>query len=303
LDKSAWDHRSLGVRILILGGDGMLGHQLLRSWRGRHDVVATVRQPLAVYQKYGSFSSNNTVDGVDVTDLPRVTAAVRETAPEAVINCVGIVKQRAEAKAAIQSIAVNALWPHQLLEICDRIGARLVHLSTDCVFSGARGGYHAADPPDALDLYGRSKLLGEITTPPGVTLRSSIIGLELSRKTGLVEWFLAQRGMIRGFRRAIFSGFTTREMARIIERVLERHPALDGVWHVASAPIAKYDLLIGLAERLEEPHAQIVPDESFVCDRSLVGDAFNATTGYQPPSWQEMLDELAGEIRERERTE
>jgi dTDP-4-dehydrorhamnose reductase len=217
------------VRILILGGDGMLGHRLLRSWTGRHEVTVTVRQPLEAYGNYGLFTADNTIDRVEAEDTARLASVLREAAPQAVINCIGIVKQRKDAKAAIPSIQINSLMPHLLREMCAGAGARLVHISTDCVFSGRTGGYRETDVPDPVDLYGRSKLLGEVWEAPAVTLRTSIIGLELSRKSALVEWFLAQRGMIRGFRRAIYSGFTTSEMARIIERVLAEHPDLDGI--------------------------------------------------------------------------
>jgi dTDP-4-dehydrorhamnose reductase len=287
------------VKILILGGDGMLGHQLLESWRERHDVRVTLRQPLAAYTRFGLFTSGNSIDGVDATDTARVEAVVDRWRPEAVINCVGIVKQRSESKAAIPSIEINALLPHRLLGLCQAHGARLVHISTDCVFSGRTGNYRESDTPDPVDLYGRSKLLGEVEEAPGLTLRTSIIGLELSRFTGLVEWFLAQRGIIHGFRRAIYTGLTTQEIGRVIERVLVHHPRLYGVWQVASAPISKYDLLGRLSQRLERHDIEIVADDMFTCDRSLRADAFAAETGYAAPLWDLMLDELARDIRAR----
>lgn len=287
------------MKILVLGGDGMLGHRLVRDLAPRHEVVATLRRPLEAYGDDGLFAAGNTIAGVEATDWQRLREVVEAVAPQAVVNCVGVVKQRAEAKEAIPSIEVNALLPHRLLESCAAVGARLVHLSTDCVFSGRRGGYTERDLPDPVDLYGRSKLLGEVEHPPGVTLRTSIIGLELRRNTGLVEWFLAQRGRVRGFRRAVYSGFTTREMGRIVERVLVAHPELSGVWHVASAPITKYDLLSGLSRMLGRQDVEIEPDDDFSCDRSLCGDAFAAATGYQAPDWDTMLRELAADIRGR----
>ena len=287
------------MRMLILGGDGMLGHQLLASWADRHEVKVTLRQPLAAYNRYGRFTAANTFDRTDAGDLVRLVAVIREWAPEAVVNCIGIVKQREEAKAAIPSIEINALLPHRLLAMCREAGARLVHLSTDCVFSGRTGRYTEADIPDPVDLYGRSKLLGEVTEAPGLTLRTSIIGLELSRRSGLIEWYLAQRGIIRGFRRAIYTGFTTAEMARLIERLLVQHPDLHGVWQVASAPISKYDLLMRLHRLLGRTDVEIVPEEEFACDRSLRADAFEAATGYRAPGWDSMLAELADQVRRR----
>lgn len=285
--------------MLILGGDGMLGHQLLQTWSDRHDVTVTLRQPLLAYAGFGLYTASNSVTGVDATDYDAIRRVMKDVRPDAVINCIGIVKQRSAAKAAVPSIEINSLLPHRLLDICQAHGARLVHMSTDCVFSGRTGGYRESDIPDPVDLYGRSKLLGEVAEAPGLTLRTSIIGLELSRFTGLIEWFLAQRGIIRGFRHAIYTGFTTRELARVIERVLVDHPRLHGVWQVASAPINKYDLLVALAEKMGRGDVEIVADDTFVCDRSLIQEAFSAETGYIAPSWDAMLNELAEDIRKR----
>jgi dTDP-4-dehydrorhamnose reductase len=286
------------VKILILGGDGMLGHQLL-SLAGRHEVYVTLRQPLDAYRQYGLFSAQNAIGGVDARNTSQLSGVVHELAPQAVINCIGLIKQRHEAAAAIPALEINSLLPHRLLEICKEAGARLVHFSTDCVFSGHRGGYRENDNPDPVDLYGRSKLLGELDHAPALTLRTSVIGLELARKLGLIEWFLAQRGTIRGFRRWMYSGMTTLEMARLVERLLERHPDLHGIWHVAAASISKYDLLVSLATKLRRNDIEIVPDDAVMCDRSLSSNAFVGATGYQAPTWDAMLTELAEDVRRR----
>jgi dTDP-4-dehydrorhamnose reductase len=215
-----------------------------------------------------------------------------------VINAIGVVKQRHAAKESIASIETNALFPHRLALACRESNARLVHLSTDCVFSGRRGRYAEDDFPDADDLYGRTKLLGEVGDTGCVTLRTSIIGLELSRRKSLVEWFLAQRGPIRGYRRAIYTGFTTLEMARIVERVLQHLPARSGVYQASSAPIDKYRLLVMLRDRLGRD-LPIEPDDDFHCDRSLLSPRFQADFAYTPPDWPQMIDELAQQIQER----
>jgi dTDP-4-dehydrorhamnose reductase len=287
------------VKLLILGGDGMLGHQLVRQLSARHEVRATVHQPLPAYAAHAIFTAGNTIDRVDARDTGRLGGVIASVRPEAVINCIGIVKQRPDAKSPIPSLEINALLPHRLLEMCGRAGARLIHFSTDCVFSGRAGSYRESDTPDPPDLYGRTKLLGEVDEAPGLTLRTSIIGLELARRTGLIEWFLAQRGAIRGYRGAIYTGLTTLEMARLVARLLEQHPRLTGVWHVASAPITKYDLLVDLAAKLGRTDVSIAPDDGLACDRSLNADRFQAATGYAPPSWDRMLTELAEEIRRR----
>jgi dTDP-4-dehydrorhamnose reductase len=288
------------MRILILGGDGMLGHQLLRSFEnGQHEVRATLRGPLSSYGQYGIFNSENTISGVTAERFDTVVRTLDEHRPNAVINAIGIIKQRADAHDALISIEINALFPHQLALLCAERGVRLVHMSTDCVFSGRKGRYQEPDVPDPVDLYGRSKLLGELSEAPCITLRTSIIGLELSRKASLIEWYLGQRGTIRGFAKAIYSGFTTLEMARIIERILVQHRDLSGVWHVASAPISKFDLLTRLTRLLQRDDIIVERDESFVCDRSLDGSQFESRSRYVPPAWDAMLAELAEQILSR----
>lgn len=282
------------MRILILGGDGMLGHRLLQHFGARHEVHATLRGPLERYAGFGLFHAGNAVGGVDVQDFGTVRTIFAAYRPDAVINATGIVKQRAEAAQALPSIEINALFPHRMAALCADAGTRFVHMSTDCVFSGRKGVYAETDIPDAEDLYGRSKLLGEISEAPCITLRTSIIGRELSRKTGLLEWFLAQRGRtIKGYRRAIFSGFTTHEMARIIDRVLTGSASGHGLYHVSSTAISKFDLLTAIRDRLKLDIA-IEPDDNLVCDRSLDSTRFRAAFAYQPPSWETMIDELAG---------
>lgn len=290
------------MRILILGGDGMLGHRLFLHLHGNHEVKVTLRHELSAYEEYGLFDSENSYPGVEVRDLDRLLEVMAEFRPEAVVNAVGIVKQRASAKEAIPSLEINSLLPHRLAVMCRATGARLLHMSTDCVFNGRRGGYTEKDVANAEDLYGRSKLLGEVDEPGAITLRTSIVGLELSRKSGLIEWFQAQKGEIRGFRQAIYSGLTTAEMSRVIERVLVYHPDLHGVWQVASEPIDKYDLLVRLAEVLGRDDIRIVPDDSVEIDRSLSGLAFEEATGYHAPGWNELLQELGNEVSERRGT-
>ncbi len=287
------------MRCLILGGDGMLGHQLLKSWLGRHDVRVTLRGPLSAYARYGLFRQENSFPNINVQETDRVLDVLGEFRPDAVINCVGIIKQRSAAKESIPSLEVNSLLPHRLRLMCAAAGARLVHLSTDCVFNGRRGMYRQTDHADAEDLYGLSKYLGEVSEAPAITIRSSIIGLELSRKQSLIEWFLAQQGPIRGFTRAIYSGVTTAEMARIIEHVLVQEPELHGLWQVASAPITKFDLLCKLSALLGRRDITINPDHSFHCDRSLDGSDFARRTGYRVPDWDRMLEELAAQIQGR----
>ncbi|MDH5668987.1 MAG: SDR family oxidoreductase [Nitrospira sp.] len=287
------------MRILILGGDGMLGHQLLRHFSGRHDVRVTLRLDSEAYRAYRLFEPGTAHFGVDAKQTNMLLQVITEFRPEAVLNAVGVIKQRAESKAIISSLEINSLLPHRLALLCQSIGARLIHFSTDCVFSGRKGNYRETDQPDAEDVYGRTKLLGEVVDPHCLTLRTSMIGPELSRKAGLLEWFLAQRGQtVKGFSKAIFSGFTTSELARIVELILTDVPTIHGLYHVAAQPISKYDLLALVRDRLHCP-VTIERDETFECDRSLDASRLRQDTGYSPPAWQTMIDDMVHHMTER----
>lgn len=279
------------MRILILGGDGMLGHQLLKSLAPRHEVKVTLRQDLGVYAPYSLFDNENAYTGIDVRSLARLTEVLADFKPDAVVNAVGIVKQRPTAKESIPSLEINSLLPHRLSILCKAVGARLIHLSTDCIFSGRRGSYQEADPSDAEDLYGKTKYLGEVHDDHCLTLRTSIIGRELARYKSLLEWFLAQTGTVKGFTKAIYSGFTTLEMGRIIEDMLVNHPDASGVYQVSSDPINKYELLLLFREKLGH-NIEIVADDSFCCDRSLDSTRFRKEFAYIPPTWEKMIEEL-----------
>jgi dTDP-4-dehydrorhamnose reductase len=287
------------MKVLIIGGDGMLGHELLAGLSASHEVAVTLRRDLCEYAPYGMFSERNAYCGVDVRVPERVLEAVADVRPDAIVNAAGIVKQRVEAQHAVPSLEVNAVFPHRLALMARAAGARLVHISTDCVFSGDRGRYRESDTPDPVDLYGRTKLLGEVDDEGCLTLRTSMVGLELSTRRGLVEWALSQREPFPGYRRALYSGLTTMELTRVVDEVLAHHPDLDGVWHVASEPTSKFDLLSGLFHRLGRGD-DVRPEDGVVCDRTLRADSFEKATGYRVAPWDAMLDELAARIRERD---
>ncbi|MBT3912101.1 MAG: SDR family oxidoreductase [Verrucomicrobia bacterium] len=281
------------MRLLILGGSGMLGHQLWRGLHAQHDTWVTLRRPVADFEVHNLFDEAKAIQFDDITDDTALERALGQAKPEAVINCVGLIKQRDEASDEALTLRVNAEFPHRLAKRCGEAGARLIHFSTDCIFAGTKGNYTESDPSDAADLYGQSKHQGEVADAHSVTLRTSVIGHELATNLALLDWFLSQRGQaIRGFTKAIYSGFTTLEMARIADRILTQHTDLSGVWHVASEPISKFGLLELCREKLGW-EGVIEPNDEFVCDRSLNADRFNAATGYTPPSWEAMIGELA----------
>jgi len=271
----------------------MLGHRLMRGLKEEFDVEGTCRH-IRDDVPESLVARDCLMDGVDALDLETVAAAIRSSRPDAVINCIGIIKQSPLAKDPIASIALNSLFPHRLAALCEKSGMRMIHFSTDCVFSDRRGGYNIEDKSDAEDLYGRSKALGEPSGSGVVTLRSSIIGRELGTRSGLVEWFAAQQGkQVQGFQEAYFSGFTTREMTEIVRTVL-RHGDARGLWQVASERISKHDLLVQMKKTLKLD-VDIVPDSRIHCDRSLDGHVFTNDLNYHPPTWKKMMDGLAEE--------
>lgn len=267
----------------------MLGHKAWQTFAPRFETYATFRGNAEEYRSFGVFDESRAVGEVAAENFDSVARAFGAVQPNVVVNCIGIVKQDASAKDPIASIAVNSLFPHRLAELCATRRTRLIHLSTDCVFSGRKGNYSEDDLPDAVDLYGRTKLIGEVANEGCLTIRTSMIGRELKGAHGLLEWFLTQRnGRVRGFKRAIFSGFTTQALAEVIGKIIVEQPELSGIWHVAAEPISKFDLLT-LVKQTYGLAIEIEPDETFICDRSLDGSRFRETTGIQVPSWTEMI--------------
>jgi dTDP-4-dehydrorhamnose reductase len=281
------------VRLLIVGGGGMLGHKVWRAFRSRFDTFVTLHGSAQEYPA-GLFDADRVIEHLDACDPAAAARAIDASRPEVIVNCVGIVKQRPDAADPVAGITVNALFPHRLASAAAAAGARLIHVSTDCVFSGRRGMYIEDDAPDASDLYGRSKLLGEVGAPH-LTLRTSLIGRELRGSAGLVEWFLAHRSAnVAGYRRALFSGVTTSEMARILAEVIERHGGLAGVYHLAAEAINKYDLL-QLLNGAFRAGATIQPTDEPAIDRSLDGSRFRRATGIIARHWPDMIADLAAD--------
>lgn len=277
------------MRILVLGVSGMLGNAMYRTLFRAPGVEAwgTVRSPGAL-RHFDEAMAARIVTGVDVETADGLLGVFERVKPQLVVNCIGLVKQFAAAKDPLLALPINAMLPHRLSRYCALVGARLVHFSTDCVFSGKTGGYRESDPSDADDLYGKSKFIGEVSDAHAVTLRTSIIGHELESHHGLVEWFLRQTDRVNGYRRVIFSGLPTVEISRIVRDFVIPHPELSGVFHVASDPIAKHDLL-QLVAREYGKSTRIEADDSVVLDRSLVADRFRDATGYVAPDWPELV--------------
>ena len=275
--------------VLVLGASGMLGNAMLRlfSQSEGHRALGTVRSSRTMRLLPEALRASLIV-GVDVENFDSLSRGIAAAKPDVVINCIGVVKQLSESDDPLTAIPINSLLPHRLARLCELAGARLVHISTDCVFSGRKGLYTEDDFPDANDLYGRSKYLGEVDYPNAVTLRTSIIGHELDGARSLVGWFLAQSGSVKGFTQAVFSGLPTVELARVVRDFVLQNPQLHGTHHVSAEPINKYDLLRLVAAAYGKS-ITIVPDASLVIDRSLVSTRFREATGYTPPPWPQLV--------------
>jgi dTDP-4-dehydrorhamnose reductase len=275
--------------ILVLGASGMLGSAMVRelSRSPGINVHGSVRSPDAAKLLPAELRAS-IVSSVDVESLDGLVRVLAETRPDVVINCIGLVKQLASAEDALAVIPINSLLPHRLARLCELTGSRLVHISTDCVFDGRKGMYTEADAPDAQDLYGRSKFLGEVTYPHAITLRTSIIGHELSGARSLIGWFLAQQGTVKGFTRAVFSGLPTVELARVIRDHVIPRPELSGLYHVSAQAIDKFSLLTEVA-KVYGKKIDIRPDDSLVIDRSLDSTRFREATGFHPKAWPELV--------------
>lgn len=281
------------MKILILGVTGMLGNAVFRVFCAdkTHEVWGTLRNSTALHY-FPDSSHARLLAGVDVLDTDTLVTVLTKLRPEVVINCVGSIKQLADAKDPLTALPINAMLPHRLARLCALLGSRLIHVSTDCVFSGRKGEYLESDASDAEDLYGKSKYIGELHDQPGaITLRTSIIGHELSSNHALVDWFLAQQGSVKGFGKAIFSGLPTVELARVMKDFVVPHSELNGLYHVAAEPIAKLDLLRLVAAQYGKK-IEIVQDDALVIDRSLNGSRFSTATGYVPPTWPTLIQKM-----------
>jgi dTDP-4-dehydrorhamnose reductase len=281
------------MKILVFGGNGMLGHKLVRSFQQKFEVWTTLRGRFDTVTKFGMFDAEKTIENIDVAETEAILKAIERSQPDVVINAVGIIKQLPTSKDVVNTLTINSIFPHRLAGLAERFGFRLICISTDCVFEGTKGNYSEDDTPDATDLYGRSKNLGEVTGKNCITLRTSIIGRELESTHSLVEWFLSNRGKyVKGFVNAIYSGFPTVVFADIIENLILEHRDLSGLYHVSSDPINKFELLELIKSKFKLD-IEIEPFEDFRIDRSLDSTKFRQVTGFAPQSWEEMIERMA----------
>jgi len=276
-------------KVLVLGASGMLGNAIFRFFSNSPDHLAFGSTRTSSHNRlFPEETRANLVTLTDAENHDALAALFAEVGPDVVVNCIGLVKQLASANDPLAAIPINSIFPHRVARLCKIARARLVHISTDCVFDGADGNYTESSRPNAYDLYGRSKLLGEVDYDNAITLRTSIIGRELNSTHSLIDWFLAQEGSVRGFTRAIFSGLPTLELARVIRDFVLPNPELRGLYHVSAEAISKYDLLKLVAE-IYEKQIRIERDDRLAIDRSLNSSRFRQATGYDPPEWPSLI--------------
>ncbi len=283
------------MRILVIGASGMLGHKLYQRLRANFDVFGSIRGAFESIDGFGIFDDGSIIENIDATDADSLRRAVEMARPDCVVNAAGVIKQVPETSDPVQNLLINAILPRHLARLSTDYGFRLITIGTDCVFDGKRGNYSEEDPSDARDIYGMSKLLGEVTAGNSITLRTSIIGRELGSRNSLVEWFLANRGgRVKGYVNAIYSGFPTVVLAEIISDLIANHPTLGGLYHISSAPISKFDLL-RLINRHFNAGVEIEPFTDYVIDRSLDSSKFKRDTGFEPAGWNEMIAWMAAD--------
>ena len=279
------------MKILILGGSGMIGHQLIKYLSEKFETMTTLRDSHERYNKFGLFNKKNSFFKIDLNNFDIVENVILNFKPKVVINAAGVTKQK--IKFNQNYINLNTNLPRKLSQICEENNTRLIQLSTDCVFSGDKGFYNEMDKIDAIDEYGLSKAKGEIINKRHVlTIRKSTIGAEIYKPHGLFEWFMGQSGSIYGYKNAIFSGITTIELSKILEKIIIKHQDLNGLFHISGPKISKYELLKKIRVIAGKTDVNILMDENFKCDRSLDGSKFSNEINYTPPSWDKMLSEI-----------
>lgn len=285
----------MSKKILILGANGMLGGSLHRYFTNTSNaVVGTVRSD-AVAKQLASMGFNNVIENMEVTNYQLLEDKISELQPDYVFNCIGLIKQLSKSELPVSAIEINSLLPHKLAQICTKYDSKLIHFSTDCVFSGSKGDYVESSLPDATDLYGRSKLLGEVDYSNHLTLRTSIIGHELDSKVSLVDWFLNESNSVKGFSRAIFSGLPTYYIAEFLDKYVIGNSDLSGLYHLSAEPINKYSLLL-LIKETYGIELDIIDYPDFVINRSLNSDKLRELVNFQPPQWPELIEKMNDEF-------
>jgi len=280
-------------KILILGANGMIGHKVYQVLSKYHtDVWAHQRKLINSNDKIFFKNKSKVVQGLDLSNFNKLEECLNSLMPDIIINAAGITIRRGVNESLFKSIILNSALPHFLNTWVEKNNRRLIHFSTDCVFSGNEGSYEENTDLDAQDVYGKTKGLGEVISKHTITLRGSMIGRELNNRTELLEWFLSKKNVeVKGYSNVIYSGITTLQMAHFVNKIILNFPNLAGLFNVASKPITKFDLLILLNKHFDN-NSKIIKDETYISKKNLVANKFYNTTNFRIPDWEDMIIEL-----------
>jgi dTDP-4-dehydrorhamnose reductase len=279
------------MKILIIGASGMLGNALFSELSKTYEVYGTVRS-IEEKKFFSVKEAERIIPFIDIENTDSMARAFIKVKPDVVLNAVGLIKQNPTISDTRTAIYMNAMFPHILADLCKLSGARMIHFSTDCVFSGTKGSiYKENDFSDAEDIYGKTKFLGEVAYDHCVTMRTSIIGHGLEAHASLADWFLAQSGEIQGYTKVIYSGLPTVEIARIIGEYIIPNKRLKGLYQVSAEPIPKYELL-QLIAKIYGKKIIITPVDKPANDRSLDSNRFRKYAKYTPPSWPILIKKM-----------
>ena len=281
------------MKVCVLGAGGLLGHMLIRVLGATLDVYGTTRESRSDSSPLARFlPQDKWIDNIDASKFDSINKVFGTTNFDTVINCIGLIKQRNAQTTEHEMMLINAEFPHHLAQVANHQGARVIHISTDCVFSGDKGNYVETDTPDPVDVYGKSKLFGELNDVKNLTLRSSHIGRELTIRKSFIEWLLSQKsGHVEGYGHAIYSGLTSQELARLISELLNAKKGITGMFHVSSQPISKLEIINKLNELLNL-EIDVTSDSKVQINRSLNSDKFRLATNLIPNNWDKMLSDF-----------
>ena len=276
------------MRILILGIDGMIGHKIAQSLSYDYEVIGSSRKNINLEDiglTKGLLFNNDFLKNDYDTFLNKIL-------PDIIINCIGITTRRGISNNSLNTDFINNQFPHKILEWTSKKNKKLIHFSTDCVFSGKKGNYLDGDQPDAEDIYGLSKAKGEINSENALTIRCSMIGREIYNHTELFEWLYSMKNKeIKGYTNVIYSGVTTFWMGQVINKLLSENMNLNGIYNIASKPISKYELLFKLSN-VFKLNVNIIPNPNIKSNKVLISKKFTEITGINIPNWDELIGEF-----------
>ncbi len=281
-------------KILVLGVNGLLGHRVFINLNKnkKFKVIGTLRS----MNKNNIFIKKKIIENFNVLNFDNLKKKINYIRPDFIINCIGVTNKKIKNNKTSDLILINSVLPHYLDSLSKKLKFKLIHISTDCVFSGLKNFYTEIDPCDVQDLYGLTKFIGEIRNSKNLTIRTSIIGHEMSEKNGLLEWFLSQKS-VKGFSKVVYSGVTTNQLSEIIERCITKYN-LSGLFQVSSKPISKFELL-KLIKKIYKKDIKIKKSVKMKKKLILNSKKFTKKTKYLVKPWKDQIEEMRFQNNEK----